>query len=295
MFKLIKKQIEWGGKILTLETGRIARQADGAVLATYGETSVLSTVVMSREVKEGTDFFPLNVHYKEMFFAAGKIPGGFHKREGRPSEREVIVSRLIDRPIRPLFPENFYNEVQILSSVLSYDGENNPDIVALISASAALAVSGIPFLGHIAAARVGLVNGAFVLNPTAKECENIALDLVVAGTKDSILMVEAAVQELPEEEILRALAYARDSFKPIIDLIDEFKGKVAKPKIDVEMISFDDSLIKQIKTLAHKDLERIFLIADKRERGEQLMELKNRLFEEIDTELHSKRKHSIYR
>lgn len=288
MFKLIKKEIEWGGRKLTLETGKIARQADGAVLVTYGETSVLSTVVMNREVKEGTDYFPLNVHYKEMFFAAGKIPGGFHKREGRPSEREVIVSRLIDRPIRPLFPESFYNEVQILSTVLSYDGENNPDIVALISASAALAISGIPFLGHIGAARIGLSNGAFVLNPLAEDCESTVLDLVVAGTKDSLLMVEAAAQELPEEEVLRALAFAQENFKPVIDLIDEFKNEAAKGKIDVEMISFDDALIKQIKTLAQDDLEKILRTADKKIRREKLTELKKRLFEAIDTEIHSK-------
>ena len=191
MFKLVKKSIKWGNDKLTLETGKIARQADSTIIATYGETTVLAAVVYSKESKPGQDFFPLTVNYQEKYYAAGKIPGGFFKREGRPSENETLVSRLIDRPIRPLFPKSFKCETQVICTVLSHDMENNPDIVALVGASAALTISGVPFFGPIGAARIAYIDGGYVLNPTLAEMENSALDLVVAGTKEAVMMVES--------------------------------------------------------------------------------------------------------
>src|SRR6202041_4137287 len=196
MFKYFRKELDWGGRKLVLETGKIARQADGAVMISYGETIVLCTAVGVKSAKPGQDFFPLTVNYQEKAFAAGRIPGGFFKREGRPSENETLVSRLIDRPIRPLFPENFRNEVQIVATVLSHDLENDPDIVALIGCSAALTLSGIPFFGPVAAARVGYENGESILNPTISQMENATLDLVVAGTTEGVLMVESEAKEL---------------------------------------------------------------------------------------------------
>src|SRR3984957_3597615 len=191
MFDIQREVLDWGGRRLVLETGKVARQADGAVLATYGDTVVLATVVAAKTPKPGIDFMPLTVNYQEKAFAAGKIPGGFFKREGRPSEKEVLVSRLIDRPIRPLFPEGFRNEVQIIATVLSHDLENDPDIVALVGCSAALTLSGIPFFGPVAAARVAYIDGQYVLNPTAAQTEESKLDLIVAGTSDGVLMVES--------------------------------------------------------------------------------------------------------
>src|SRR5271156_702868 len=196
MFQVYRKELDWGGRRLVLETGKIARQADGAVLATYGETTVLCTAVGARNIKPGQDFFPLTVNYQEKAFAAGKIPGGFFKREGRPSEKEVLVSRLIDRPIRPLFPDGFRNEVQIVATVLSHDMENDPDIIALIGCSAALTLSGIPFFGPVAAATVGYQDGAFILNPTLTQTKTSKLQLVVAGTAEGVLMVESEADEL---------------------------------------------------------------------------------------------------
>ena len=195
MFNIFRKDIDWGGKIISLETGKIARQADGCVLATMGETTVLCTAVAAKKARPGQDFFPLTVNYQEKAFAAGKIPGGFFKREGRPSENETLVSRLIDRPIRPLFPKEFKCETQVICTVLSHDMENNPDIVALVGASAALTLSGVPFFGPIAAARVGFVDGGYVLNPTLSEMDDSALDLVVAGTKEGVLMVESEASD----------------------------------------------------------------------------------------------------
>ena len=289
MFNITKQEIEWGGKPLTLETGRVAKQADGAVIVTYGETSVLCTVVMRRTVQEGADYFPLNVHYREMFYAAGKIPGGFLKREGRSSDKETVVSRLIDRPIRPMFPEGFYNEVQILCSVLSYDGETNPDIPALIAASAALAVSGIPFEHTIGAVRVGMDNDKFVINPTIKEDEEAPkLDLIVAGTKDSILMVEASAQEVSEDESIKAIDFAHKSFQPVIKLIKAFKKSVGKKDLQTELMSFDSDLEKQVKAIADKELPKIFKISDKKEREEKERLLKDKVFDKINPEDHLK-------
>ena len=202
MFDIHRVEIDWGGRKLTLETGRIARQADAAVYAQYGETSVLATVVAAKAPKPGVDFFPLTVNYQEKTYAAGKIPGGFFKREGRPSEKETLTSRLIDRPIRPLFVEGFKNETQVVVTVLSHDMENDPDILALVASSAALTLSGVPFLGPIGAARVGLIGGEFVLNPLLDEMANSDLDLVIAGTHDAVMMVELEAKELPEKQML---------------------------------------------------------------------------------------------
>src|SRR6476661_6940510 len=207
MFDIDVEEIEWGGKKLRLETGRLARQADGAVLATYGETTVLATAVAERSAKPGVDFFPLTVNYPEKTYAAGKIPGGYFKREGRPTERETLISRLIDRPIRPLFVEGFRNETQVIATVLSYDLENDSDIVAMVAASAALTLSGIPFMGPIGGARVGLINGAFVLNPQIDELTESKLDLIVAGTADAVLMVESEAKELSEADMLGAVMF----------------------------------------------------------------------------------------
>jgi polyribonucleotide nucleotidyltransferase len=228
MFQIYRKELMWGGRRLVLETGRLARQADGAVLATYGETTVLCTAVALRATKPGQDFFPLTVNYQEKTFAAGKIPGGFFKREGRPSEKETLVSRLIDRPIRPLFAHGFLNETQIICTVLSHDLENDPDIVAMIGASAALTISGIPFMGPIGGARVGYIDGEFVLNPTMQQIDGSRLDLVVAGTMDGVLMVESEARELPEEIMLGAVTFGHQAFQPVVQAIIELAEACAR-------------------------------------------------------------------
>src|SRR5271163_601609 len=228
MFQVYRKELMWGGRQLVLETGRLARQADGAVLATYGETTVLCTAVAMKNAKPGQDFFPLTVNYQEKTFAAGKIPGGFFKREGRPSEKETLVSRLIDRPLRPLFAPGFRNETQIICTVLSHDLENDPDIVAMVGASAALTISGIPFLGPIAGARVGYIDGDYVLNPILAELPRSQLELVVAGTGEGVLMVESEAQELSEEIMLGAVTFGHRGFQPVIDAIIELAETCAK-------------------------------------------------------------------
>ncbi len=228
MFNYFRKELEWGGRKLVLETGKIARQADGAVMISYGETIILCTAVGVRSAKPGQDFFPLTVNYQEKAFAAGKIPGGFFKREGRPSEAEVLKSRLIDRPIRPLFPQGFRNEVQIVATVLSYDNENDPDIVALIGCSAALTLSGIPFFGPVGAARVGYENGAYILNPTQEQMKTSELELVLAGTAEGVLMVESEAKELSEEIMLGAVAFGHAGFQPVINAIIELAEHAAK-------------------------------------------------------------------
>ena len=219
MFDIKRKTIDWAGRPLTLETGRIARQADGAVLATYGETVVLATVVYGRAPKPGLDFFPLTVNYQEKTFAAGKIPGGYFKREGRPSEKETLVSRLIDRPIRPLFVKGFKNETQVVVTVLQHDMENDPDILGLVAASAALTISGVPFMGPIGAARVGYVDGEYILNPTDAQVAEGDLDLVVAATYDAVMMVESEANELSEEIMLGAVLFAHDACKDVVKAI----------------------------------------------------------------------------
>src|ERR1700722_16033186 len=207
MFNIIREEIDWGGRKLVLETGKVARQADGAVVATYGDSVVLATVVSAREPRAGIDFFPLTVNYQEKYFAAGKIPGGYFKREGRPTERETLTSRLIDRPIRPLFAEGYRNETQVVVTVLSHDMENDTDILGLVAASAALTISGVPFMGPIAAARVGYIGGEYKLNPPVDEMPNTDLDLVVAGTADAVLMVESEAKELSEQVMLGAVMF----------------------------------------------------------------------------------------
>src|ERR671936_1962810 len=228
MFDVFRKELMWGGRRLVLETGKIARQADGAVLATYGETTVLCTAVAMKAVKPGQDFFPLTVNYQEKSFAAGKIPGGFFKREGRPSEKETLVSRLIDRPIRPLFAPGFLNETQVVCTVLSHDLENDPDIVSMIGASAALTISGIPFLGPIGGARVGFIDGNYVLNPTLGEMPRSELDLVVAGTSEGVLMVESEAKELSENDMLGAVTFGHREFQPVIQAIIDLAETCAR-------------------------------------------------------------------
>jgi len=248
VFDIIKKEIQWGGKKLTLETGRIARQADGAVLATYGETVVLCTVVASKEPKEGVDFLPLTVNYQEKTFAAGKIPGGFFKREARPSDKETLISRLIDRPIRPLFPENYFNETQVICTLLNLDKETSPDIVAFVGASAALALAGAPVQSTVAAAKVGYIDKKFVLNPSNSQLENSDLELIVAGTKDGVLMVESEVKQLTEKIMLDAVMFAHKEFQDVIKFIETFtKGK------KVSQIEYKDGNVdKNLKDLFNK-------------------------------------------
>ncbi len=234
MFEIHKKEIEWGGRTLTIETGKVARQANGAVVVTYGETSVLCTAVGEKKAKPGIDFFPLTVNYQEKTFAAGKIPGGFFKREGRPSEKETLVSRLIDRPIRPLFHERYRNETQVICTVLSHDLENDPDIVSIIGASAALTISGIPFLGPLGAARVGYIKNDFVLNPSMEQLEESGLDLVVAGTQEGVLMVESQANQLSEEVMLESVNYGHQQMRPVINAIIELAELCAKEPFELD-------------------------------------------------------------
>ncbi|MDQ2634402.1 MAG: polyribonucleotide nucleotidyltransferase, partial [Pseudomonadota bacterium] len=253
MFNHHKVEIEWGGRPLTLETGKIARQADGAVLATYGETVVLATVVSAKEPKPGFDFFPLTVNYQEKTYAAGKIPGGYFKREGRPSEKETLVSRLIDRPIRPLFAEGYKNDTQVVVTVLQHDLENDPDILAIVATSAALTLSGVPFMGPIGGARVGYINGEYVLNPHVDEMQESKLDLVVAGTDAAVLMVESEAQELPEDVMLGAVMFGHKGFQPVIDAIIKLAEVAAKEPRDFAPPSFGD-LEKEMLGVIEGDL-----------------------------------------
>ncbi len=266
-------EIEWGGRPLRLETGRIARQADGAVLATYGETSVLATVVAAKEEKPGVDFFPLTVNYQEKTFAAGKIPGGYFKREGRPTEKETLTSRLIDRPIRPLFAPGFRNETQIIATVLSHDMENDPDIVAMIATSAALTLSGIPFLGPIAAARVGYIEGQYVLNPRIDEMSVSSLDLVVAGTSDAVLMVESEAKELSEDVMLGAVMFGQKNFGPVLDAIIKLAERAAKEPWELKQED-DAELLAQVRSAAESDLREAYAIAGKQERRDRVAAIK---------------------
>ena len=271
MFDVTKKSIEWGEETLTLETGKVARQADGTVIATLGETSVMANVTFARAMKEGQDFFPLTVHYQEKYYAAGKIPGGFFKREARPSEAETLTARLIDRPIRPLFVEGFKHEVLVMCTVLSHDLVNSPDVVAMIAASAALTLSGVPFMGPIAAARVGFENGGYILNPTVDDMQGLKnnpdqrLDLVVAGTKDAVMMVESEAYELSEEEMLGAVTFAHKQIQPVIDLIIDLAEDCAKEPFNFEAPDFS-KLLKNVKKIGEKKMRSSFAITDKQER-----------------------------
>jgi polyribonucleotide nucleotidyltransferase len=276
MFTITRKSIEWNGRTLTLETGRVARQADGAVLATYGNTVVLCAVVGVKEPKKDVDFFPLTVHYQEKAFAAGKIPGGFFKREGKPSEKEVLTSRLIDRPIRPLFPDGFYNEVQVVCTLLSHDLENDPDIVALVGASAALTISGIPFMGPIAAARVGYIDGQYVLNPTKSQMADSQLDLVVAGTKRSVLMVESEAKELSEQVMLDAVMFGHRNMQPVVDMIVDIAEICAKDPWDFSKQE-DTAFAARVRELAEADLRAAYKLTGKQDRSNRLDEIKSRV------------------
>ena len=255
MFTVYRQEMNWGGKKLVLETGKIARQADGAVMASLGGTTVLCTVVAAKTAKPGQDFFPLTVNYQEKAFAAGKIPGGFFRREGRPSESETLVSRLIDRPIRPLFPETYLCETQVIATVLSHDLENDADIVAMVGCSAALTLSGVPFLGPVGAARVACINGQFVFNPTMSELEQSTMDLVVAGTQEGVLMVESEAKELPEETMLQAVMFGHREFQPVIDLIIKLAESAAKEPRDLPPPAYDKkALVAKLKALVGTEL-----------------------------------------
>jgi len=275
MFEVTRKSIQWGQETLTLETGKVARQADGSVIATLGETSVHAAVTFAREQKPGQDFFPLTVHYQEKTYAAGKIPGGFFKREGRPSEKETLTSRLIDRPIRPLFVPGFKNEVLVICTVLSHDLVNDPDIVALIAASAALTISGVPFRGPIGAARVGFSNGEYVLNPDVADMDQLRthpdqrLDLVVAGTRDAVMMVESEAYELSEAEMLGAVKFGHEQMQPVIDLIIELAEAAAKEPFDFQPA--DTSAIKsRVKSLGEEQMRAAYAIRDKSDRHDAI-------------------------
>ncbi|TCT41094.1 polyribonucleotide nucleotidyltransferase [Martelella mediterranea] len=265
MFNTHKVEIEWAGRTLKLETGKIARQADGAVLATYGETAVLATVVSAKEPKPGQDFFPLTVNYQEKTYAAGKIPGGYFKREGRPSENETLVSRLIDRPIRPLFPEGYKNDTQVVITVLQHDLENNPDVLAMVATSAALTLSGVPFMGPIGGARVGYINGEYVLNPHLDEMPETSLDLVVAGTGDAVLMVESEAKELPEDIMLGAVTFGHKGFQPVIDAIIKLAEVAAKEPREFEPEDFS-ALEADMLSFIEADLREAYKITEKTER-----------------------------
>src|SRR6056300_1640781 len=281
MFEVYRKELTWGGKLLTFETGKIARQADGAVMVTYGGTTVLCTAVGASSAKPGIDFFPLTVNYQEKTFAAGRIPGGFFKREGRPSEKETLVSRLIDRPIRPLFHKNYKNETQIIATVLAHDMENDPDILAIIGASAALTISGLPFMGPIGACRVGWDGNQYILNPTVEQMKEATLDLVVAGTKEGVLMVESEASELSEEVMLGAVDYGHKEIENVIDAIIELAEVAAKePRPLPEEPVEKDQYLKVIKPYKKK-FEKAYKETDKSKRSKILSEIRNEIINEL--------------
>ena len=285
MFQEFRKEIEWGGRKLILETGKVARQADGAVMATYGATKVLCTVVGEKTPKTGIDFFPLAVHYQEKTFAAGKIPGGFFKREGRPSERETLISRLIDRPIRPLFAKGFSNETQVICTVLSHDLENDPDVVAMVGTAAALTISGLPFMGPIGGARVGYIGGEYKLNPQLDEMPNSSLNLVVAGTREGVLMVESEVKELSEDVMLGAVMFGHRAFQPVIDAIIELAEACAKEPIDVPPEPEGKAaLADRIQASAEAGLRAAYKETVKSARHEKLAAVKKRVAAELDAD-----------
>ena len=282
MFEVYRKEITWGGKLLTFETGKIARQADGAVMVTYGGTTVLCTAVGAASAKQGVDFFPLTVNYQEKTFAAGRIPGGFFKREGRPSEKETLVSRLIDRPIRPLFHKNYKNETQIIATVLAHDMENDPDIVAMIGASAALTISGLPFMGPIGACRVGWDGNHYVLNPTIEQMKDQILDLVVAGTKEGVLMVESEASELSEEIMLGAVDYGHNEIGNVIKAIIELAEIAAKEPRPLPEESSEKAEYEKILKPYRKKLEKAYKEIDKSNRSKLLSEIRNEISSEFN-------------
>ncbi len=282
MFKVYKKEIEVAGKKISLETGKVARQADGAIIATCGETVVLATVVGAKKVNPEVDYFPLSVNYQEKYYAAGKIPGGYFKREARPTESETLISRLIDRPIRPLFPDEFKNEVQLLPTVISYDKENEADILSITASSAALAISGMPFMGPVGASRVGFIDGKYVLNPSKTELEKSKLDLVVAGTKDAVLMVESEASGLTEEEMLNAVKFGHEGFIPVIEMIEDLAKECRKPEWTVEKKELSE-VKKKLEETFTEDLKKAFATRDKQDRSNQISQITDKakkLYEE---------------
>ncbi len=272
MFKVFKKEIEVAGKKIILETGKIARQADGAIIAKCGETVVMATVVGAKKVNPDVDYFPLSVNYQEKYYAAGKIPGGYFKREARPTESETLISRLIDRPIRPLFPDEFKNEVQLLPTVISYDKENEADILSIIASSAALAISGMPFMGPVGASRVGFIDGQYVLNPSKIDLQKSKLDLVVAGTKDAVLMVESEAKGLTEEEMLNAVKFGHENFVPIIKMIEDLAKECRKPDWEIEKKDLTE-IRKKLESEFTDDLKKAFSTRDKQDRSNQISEI----------------------
>jgi polyribonucleotide nucleotidyltransferase len=286
MFNITRKSIEWGGKTLTLETGKVARQSDGAVVISYDDVVILCTVVSAKKPKPDIDFFPLTVHYQEKTYAAGKIPGGFFKREGRPSERETLTSRLIDRPIRPLFPDEFRNETQIICTLLSTDRNTIPDVLALIGTSAALTISGIPFMGPVGAARVGYIDGEYVLNPSMVDVEISDLDLVVAGTQSSVLMVESEAKELSEEMMLGAVMYGHREMQKVIDLIIDFAECCAKEPWDVQQYDQWDAVCKQAKAVGEKAFREAYKLTNKQERSTRLYEIRAEIVSSFEAGSH---------
>src|ERR687885_1447377 len=280
MFDIHTVELDWGGRKLVLETGKIARQADGAVIATYGETVVLATVVAAKAPREGVDFLPLTVDYQEKYYAAGRIPGGYFKREGRPTEKETLVSRLIDRPIRPLFAEGWRNETQVIVTTLSHDLENDPDILAMVAASAALTLSGAPFMGPIGAARVGFSNNEYILNPTLEEMEQTTLDLVVAGTTDAVLMVESEAKELAEDVMLGAVMFGHKHFQPVIEAIVRLAEKAAKEPRDFEPADLSD-VEKAVLAIAEADLREAYKKTVKQERYAAIDAVKQKVLEQL--------------
>ena len=282
MFKVHRKEIKLNEKKISLETGKIARQADGAIIAQCGETVVMATVVGAKKVNPDVDYFPLSVNYQEKYYAAGKIPGGYFKREARPTESETLISRLIDRPIRPLFPEEFRNEVQLLPTVISYDKENEADILSIIASSAALAISGMPFMGPVGASRVGFIDGKYVLNPSKKELEKSKLDLVVAGTKDAVLMVESEANGLTEEEMLNAVKFGHENFIPVIKMIEELTKECKKSEWVIEKKDLS-KVKKKLEKEFSSELKKAFSIKDKQERSNLISDITDRakkLYEE---------------
>ena len=282
MFKVFKKEIEIAGKKISLETGKIARQADGAIIAQCGETVVMATVVGAKKVNPDIDYFPLSVNYQEKYYAGGKIPGGYFKREARPTESETLISRLIDRPIRPLFPDEFKNEVQLLPTVISYDKENEADVLSIIASSAALAISGMPFMGPVAASRVGFIDGKYVLNPSKLDLEKSKLDLVVAGTKDAVLMVESEANGLTEEEMLNAVKFGHENFVPIIQMIEDLAKECKKPNWTIEKKDLSE-IRKKLESEFTDDLKKAFSTRDKQDRSNQISDISEKakkLYEE---------------
>ncbi|WP_299956386.1 polyribonucleotide nucleotidyltransferase [uncultured Roseobacter sp.] len=289
MFNETKKSMQWGEETLTLETGKVARQADGSVIATLGETSVMANVTFAKKQKPGQDFFPLTVHYQEKYYAAGKVPGGFFKREARPTEKETLTARLIDRPIRPLFVPGFKNEVLVMCTVLSHDLVNDPDMVAMIAASAALTISGAPFMGPIAGARVGFEDGEYILNPTVDDMQDLRLnpeqrlDLVVAGTKDAVMMVESEAYELTEEEMLGAVKFAHENIQPVLDLIISLAEDAAKEPFDYQPADYSE-LSAAIAAAGEADMRAAFAISDKQERTTAVAAAREKIMEALTEE-----------